>query len=92
MLICKLVCVVGFNVPITSEVPSFRIVHLQWRTQEKNSGGAQVYGWPRRGSGGGAPRTPENLRKFANTFLKKIEKMHYFSIFFKKFNKFQKIS
>ena len=37
-----------------------------------------------RGSGGGAPpRMPENFRKVAKRFLKKIAKMHYFSIFFK---------
>ena len=37
---------------------------LQWRTQEKISG-VQGYGRSRRGSGGRAPRTPENFRKFA---------------------------
>ena len=34
--------------------------------------------------GGGAPRTPENFRKFAKKFLKKIAKRHYFMLFFKK--------
>ena len=47
----------------------------------------QGYGRPRRGSGGGAPRTPENFRKFAKKFLKKIEKMHYLGRIFNKFNK-----
>ena len=45
----------------------------QWRPQEKISG-VPGYGRPRRGSGVGAPRTPENLRKFAKKFLKKIAK------------------
>ena len=54
----------------------------QWRTQEKVSG-VQGYGRPRRGSGGGAPRTPENFRKFANNLLRKLQKMPYFSIFSK---------
>ena len=54
----------------------------QWRTQEKISG-VQGYGRPRRGSGGAAPRTPENFRKFAKKFLRKLQKMNYFSIFFK---------
>ena len=56
---------------------------LPWRTLEKFSG-VQVYGRFRRGSGGGASRTPEKFRKFAKKFLKKIAKMHYFSIIFKK--------
>ena len=30
--------------------------------------------------------SPENFRKFARRFLKKIAKMHYFSIFFKRFS------
>ena len=33
------------------------------------------------------PWTLENFRKFSKRFLKKIATMHYFSIFFKKFNK-----
>ena len=49
----------------------------QWRTQEKISG-VQGYGRPPMGSGGGAPRTPENFRKFAKKFLKKIEKKELF--------------
>ena len=28
----------------------------------------------RKGSGGGAPRTPENFRKFAKNFLRKLQK------------------
>ena len=49
--------------------------------------GVQGYGRPRRGSGGGVPgrrRIFENLQK---KFLRKLQKMHYFSIFCKKFNK-----
>ena len=59
----------------------------QWRMQE-NFSRVQVYGRPRRGSGGRAPGTPENFRKFAKKFLKKIEKMHYFSLFFKIFQNY----
>ena len=41
----------------------------------KNFGGVQGYGRPSRGPGDGArPRTPENFRKFAKKFLKKIAK------------------
>ena len=47
--------------------------------------GVQSYGRPRRGSGGGAPRTPENFRKFAKKIIQEIAKMHYFNLFFKKF-------
>ena len=36
------------------------------------------------GQAGGAPRTPKNVRKVAKIFLKKIEKMLYFSLFFNK--------
>ena len=50
----------------------------QWGTQEKISG-VQGYGRPRRGSGGVAPLTPENFRKFAKKFLKKIAKRGVFS-------------
>ena len=45
---------------------------------------------PRRGSGGGAPWITEpsgEISKIFKTFLKKIAKMHYFSIYFKKVNK-----
>ena len=38
--------------------------------------------------GGAPPRTPENFRKFFKKyFLRILQKMHYFSIFSKKFNK-----
>ena len=30
------------------------------------------------------PRTPEKFRKFAKNFLRKLQKMHYFCIFFEK--------
>ena len=40
----------------------------------KISGQVQGYGRPHNGSGGGAPRTPENFRNFAKIFLKKIAK------------------
>ena len=59
----------------------------QWRTQEKISGGG-VQG---RGSGlvggpgGGAPRTPENFRKFAKNSLRKLQKYCIFAYFAKKF-------
>ena len=52
--------------------------------RRKKFRGVQGYGRPRRGSGGEPPRTPENFRKFAKIFLKKIAKMHYFSLSFKK--------
>ena len=45
---------------------------------------AGLVGAPR----GRAPRMPENVRQFAKKFLKKIAKMHYFSLFFKLFAKF----
>ena len=50
-------------------------------------GGNTLGGQPRGGSGGGAPRTPENFRKISKNLLWKLLKMHYFSIFFKKVNK-----
>ena len=60
----------------------------QWRSQDFGSGGGNTLGGqPRGGSGGGAPRTPENFRKFSKNFFRKLFKMHYFSIFFKKVNK-----
>ena len=37
----------------------------------------------------GGPRTPENFRKFAKKFHKKIAKMHYFSIFFNKVQNYE---
>ena len=66
------------------------------KLRSTNSGVARILvrGWgnslggqPRVGSGGGAPRTPENFRKFSKKFFRKSLKMHYFSIFFKKSNK-----
>ena len=59
----------------------------QWRTQKKFRGGGQGYGGPRRGSGGGAPRTPENFWKFAKYFLRKLQKCIILAYFSKKFNK-----
>ena len=50
----------------------------------KNFGGFKVMAGLVGGPGGGAPRKPENFRKFAKKFLKKIAKMNYFSIFFQK--------
>ena len=53
----------------------------QWRTQEKISGGVQG-----RGSGlvggpwGGAPRTPENFRKFSKNSPRKLQKLLYFRL------------
>ena len=42
----------------------------QWRTQEKISGGGfKVLAGLVGGPGGGAPRTPENFRKFAKNFF-----------------------
>ena len=59
----------------------------QCRTQEKISG-VQGYGRPRRGSGGVAPGTPENFRKFAKIFIKKIAKNALFwPTFQRKFKK-----
>ena len=40
------------------------------------------------GPGGGVPRTPENFRKFAKNFLRKLQKIHYFRLFFKEFQNF----
>ena len=60
-------------------------------SQEKFPGGyvrvCQGYVRLRRGSGGLALRTPENFRKCAKNFLRKLPKMHYFSLFFKKVEK-----
>ena len=39
------------------------------------------------GPGGGAPRTPENFRKFEKKFSEENCKNALFSIFFKRFNK-----
>ena len=36
---------------------------------------------------GGGPRTQVNFRKFSKNFFRKLLKMHYFSIFLKKFSK-----
>ena len=58
-----LVCTSSFNIVVDSGV-----------RREKISGGVQGLGRPRRGPGGGAPRTPENFRKFAKNVLKKIVK------------------
>ena len=60
----------------------FEIGNLeQWRTQEKFRWGVQGYGRPRRGSGGG------KFSKIWKNFLRKLQKINYFSIFFKKLNK-----
>ena len=50
------------------------------RRKKFRGGGFQGYGQLR----GEPPRMPENLRKFAKNFLRKLQKMHYFSLFFKK--------
>ena len=56
----------------------------QWRTQEKISGGVQGRGSGLVGGpGGGAPRTPENFRKFAKKFRRKLQKLLYFRLFCK---------
>ena len=51
--------------------------------RRKKFRGIQCYDRPRRGSGGGVPRTPENFLKFAKKFLNKIAKkciiLAYFS-------------
>ena len=57
----------------------------QRRRQDSVRGGDTFGGRPRGGSGGG-PEAGE-LSKVFRKLLKKIAKMHYFSIFFKKFNK-----
>ena len=52
----------------------------------KNSEGVQCYGRPRRGSGGWAhPRAPENVRKVAKNFLRKLNKCRIFAYFAKEF-------
>ena len=62
-------------------------IWVQWRTQEKISGGG-VQG---RGSGlvggpgGGAPRTPENFRKFAKNPEENCKKCCIFAYFTNKF-------
>ena len=59
----------------------------QWRTEEKFSGGSRL--WP--ASEGVRRADPSGRRRifeiFQKDFLRKLQKMHYFSIFFKKFNK-----
>ena len=51
----------------------------------KNFGGVQGYGRPRRGSRGGAPRTPENFRKFVKNSLRKLQKCSILAYFAKRF-------
>ena len=50
-------------------------------------GGVQGYGRPRRGSGGWAPGCRKIFENLQKNFLRKLQKMHYFSKFFKRFNK-----
>ena len=48
------------------------IEKIQRRRQDFGSGGGDTLGGrPRGGPGGGAPRTPEKLRKFSKNFLGK---------------------
>ena len=59
----------------------------QRRRQDFGSGGGNILGGrPSRGSGGGAPRTPENFLKFGKNFLRKLQYMHNFSYLSTKFN------
>ena len=52
------------------------------------SGGTPQEARPRGGSGGGAkPPDAKEFSKFCKSFFKKIAKMHYCSIFSKRFNK-----
>ena len=54
----------------------------------KNFGGVQGRGSGLvRGPGGGAPRTPENFRKFAKNSRRKLQKLLYFRLFCKRFSK-----
>ena len=48
-----------------------------------NISGVQVYGQPRKGSGGALTPDAEEFSKSWKIFLKKIAKLHYFSLFFK---------
>ena len=69
-------------------MPAFTILQNSGVRRKKfRGGGFKVMAGLVGGTGGGAPRTPENFRKFAKKFLKKIAKIHYFSKFFKRFNK-----
>ena len=47
-----------YNICISAAPPRFRF-----------GGGDTLGGRPRKGSGGGAPRTPENFRTFSKNFL-----------------------
>ena len=61
---------------------------LQRRRQDFGSGGDILGGRPRRSGGGGrAPTDAGEVSKNFKNVLRKKQKMHYFSIFFKKFNK-----
>ena len=52
--------------------------------RRKKFRGVQDYGWSRRDRGE-SPRTPENFRKFGKNFVRKLQKLHYFSILFNTF-------
>ena len=54
----------------------------QWRTREKFWGFKGMAGLV--GGAGANPRMPENFRKFRKNFVRKLQKLHYFSLFFKK--------
>ena len=56
--------------------------------RRKSFGGFKVMAGIVGGLGAESPRTPENFRKFAKDFLRKLQKMHYFSLFFKKFQNY----
>ena len=57
--------------------------------RRKRFRGVQGYGRPRRGSGGAdRPGRRRNFLKFAKNSLRKLLNMHYFSLFFKKFQNY----
>ena len=68
------------------QVPFYNYMNrgIQWHTQEKISG-VQVMAGLVGGPGGGAPRTPENFRKFAKNSLRKLQKCSIIAYFSKNF-------
>ena len=85
--------IVPICIRVNSKSYMFRVLplttineHLHGRRQDF---GSVEHFWasPPGMSGGGAPRTPDNFRKFSNIFLRKLIKLHYFNIFFEKLNK-----
>ena len=75
------------------QIPFSLFEWLSWPTSNAYGGlrrkkfrGVQGRGsGPVRGPGSGAPRTPENFRKFAKNSRRKLQKMLYFRLFWKKF-------